>query len=122
MTPQEIKLELAKVAIQSDMPLQNIKEFYTWIMEEEPDLTKEQYKNIPIVILLRASYYMKRVTNICRAHNIFTVGELVSLGRGNFLKFSGIGRGCLKAVEERLAKQGVVDWDYYYDIEYLLGS
>ena len=121
MTPQEIKLELAKVAIQWAMPLQNIKEFYTWIMEEEPNLTKEQYKNIPIVILLTGSYYMKRVTNICRAHNIFTVGELVSLGRGNFLKFSGIGIGCLKAVEERLAKQGVVDWDYYYDIEYLLG-
>ena len=121
MTPQEIKLELAKVAIQWAMPLQNIKEFYTWIMEEEPNLTKEQYKNIPIVILLTGSYYMKRVTNICRAHNIFTVGELVSLGRGNFLKFSGIGIGCLKAVEERLAKQGVVDRDYYYDIEYLLG-
>lgn len=121
MTPQEIKLELAKVAIQWAMPLQNIKEFYTWIMEEEPDLTKEQYKNISIVLMLAGSYYMKRVTNICRAHNIFTVGELVSLGRGNFLKFSGIGIGCLKAVEERLAKQGVVDWDYYYDIEYLLG-
>lgn len=121
MTTQEIKLELAAVALRWGTSLSKIKEYYDWVMEEDPDSTKEQYKNIPIVRMLAGSYYMKRVTNICRAHNIFTVGELVSLGRDNFLKFSGIGRGCLKAVEERLAKQGVVDWKYHYDIEYLLG-
>lgn len=96
MTIQEMKLELAKVAIEHGLPLFDTMQFYNWIVEEEeeaPYFQEKKFDNMSIFELMRPSRsrYRVRVTNVCAEYDIRTVGDLMKYGVQNIRKCRNMG-------------------------------
>ena len=128
MTDNEIKLELAKVALTrcnfmtSETLTESLKNLYEWIIEE-PEVEEENTdKNGS------DSIDIKEVINIVRKHqgfssgiatsletifknnNINTVGDLIRIGRRDFSKYRLVGKKSIWSIDEALDELGIKGW------------
>jgi len=128
MTNQEIKFELAKVALTkcnfmtSETLTESLRNLYEWIVEEpEVEVETEQKKDFDNI-------HIKEVLNIVRKNqgfssgiatiletvflnnNINTVGDLIRIGRRDFSKYRLIGKKSIGAIDDALVELGVTGW------------
>ena len=128
MTDNEIKLELAKVALTrcnfmtSETLTESLKNLYEWIMEEpEVDVKTEQknsFDDIDIKEVLNIVRKNQRFSSgiatsletIFNNNNINTVGDLTRIGRRYFSKFRLVGKKSIWSIDDALAELGVKGW------------
>jgi len=93
MDKQEIKLELAKAAIQSGSSIEVVKEFYEWVLsnKDEVDARLKECDNIPIERF--ASYFNRNGNAIIRFRSIGlnSVGDLVRFGEDELMRVRLVG-------------------------------
>ena len=128
MTNQEIKLELAKVALTkcsfttSEALTDSLKNLYEWIVEE-PEVEAEEHEqnecdNIAVSEILKlvrkntgtSSSVTELLTTSFRKNYIRTAGDLLRIGKQDFKRFRNIGRKSLLALDDALAELGVEGW------------
>jgi len=127
MTNKEIKLELAKIALErctctaSELN-EALKNLYDWIVEEpEVEVETEQKKDFDNI-------HIKEVLNIVRKNqgfssgiatmietvflnnNINTVGDLMRINRRDFSKYRLVGKKSIRAIDEALDELGIKGW------------
>lgn len=104
MDKQEIKLELAKAAIQSGSSIEVVKEFYEWIMSEkgESEIDLEEYDNIPIESF--ALYFERsgNAINRFRSVGLNSVGDLVRFGKYELMRVDFVGKKFITEVIDLL--------------------
>jgi len=128
MTDNEIKLELAKVALTrcnfmtSEALTESLKNLYEWIIEEpevEAENTdKNSFDSVDIKEVLNivrknkgsASGIATTLEGIFDSNNINTVGDLVRIGRRDFSKYRLVGKKSIWAIEDALEELGVKGW------------
>lgn len=114
MSDKEIKCQLAKAALENGVGLNEVKEFYAWVMEGPDDSLDEEddsYKSVSICEFAQDTKCQKTITNRCSEHNIKTVGELIKLGSSKFRQFPHVGYTTVRKISEELNKQfGVKRW------------
>lgn len=130
MTNKEIKLELAKHALDNSCFLstetfmETLRNVYEWIMEEpktdiaNTDEPKSEYDKIDIREVIRAiekNYrtggYGLRLTNICFSNCIATVGDLLRTGRRTFIGYNNVGKSSIIRIDEALEElYGITSW------------
>ena len=128
MTNKEIKLELAKVALDkcyfttSEALTVGLKNLYEWIVEE-PDVEVEEhaqneYDNITVSEILKlvrkkmsaSSGITEHLATIFTANDIKTAGDLLKIGRQCFKKYRNVGEKSLLALDDALAEFGIKGW------------
>ena len=125
MTNKEIKLEIAKVALEkcsltSGTLMAAMRSLYGWIVEEpevEVETNQEnQFDSIDIEevlkIIRRQNYYhnVTIIETIFRRENINTVGDLIRVGGLKFSKYRTAGRKTVVAIGDALEELGVTTW------------
>jgi len=128
MTNKEIKLELAKVALEkccfttSETLTEGLKNLYEWIVEEPEAVVEEhaqnEYDNITVSEILncvRKNVYTgspvpEKLTSTFTANDIKTAGDLLKIGRQYFKRYRNIGKKSLLALDDALAELGVKGW------------
>jgi len=128
MTDNEIKLELAKVALTrcnfmtSETLTESLKNLYDWIMEEpeveEETIEKNGLDSIDIKDVLNivrknqrsSSGIATKLETIFNRNNINTVGDLTRIGRRDFSKYRLVGKKSVWALDDALAELGVKGW------------
>lgn len=128
MTNKEIKLELARIALEkcvfstSETLTEGLKNLYEWIVEE-PDVEVEATNENSF-----DSVDIKKVLNIVRKNqgfssgiatmletvfnnsNINTVGDLIRIGRRDFSKYRLVGKKSIWAIDDALNELGATTW------------
>ena len=128
MTNKEIKLELARIALErcnfttSETLTESLKNLYEWVVEEpeveEETEQKNSYDKIDIKevlnIVRKNQWFGSRIATsletIFYKNNINTVGDLMCIGRRNFSKYKLVGKKSILAIDNALAELGVKDW------------
>ena len=128
MTNKEIKLELARIALErctfstSETLTESLKNLYEWVVEEpeveEETEQKNSYDKIDIKevlnIVRKNQWFGSRIATsletIFYKNNINTVGDLMCIGRRNFSKYKLVGKKSILAIDDALAELGVKDW------------
>lgn len=57
-----------------------------------------------------SSGYVKRITKVFKENNINTVGDLLKIGRYNFMNFKFIGKGMVSQISIALNELYDIDW------------
>ena len=128
MTNKEIKLELAKIALErcnfstSETLTESLKNLYEWIVEE-PEVEAEEheqneYDNITVSEILKlirkntgtSSSVTELLTTSFRKNYIRTAGDLLRIGKQDFKKFRNIGKKSIWALDDAFAELGVKGW------------
>ena len=128
MTNKEIKLELARIALErcnfttSETLTESLKNLYEWVVEEpeveEETEQKNSYDKIDIKDVLNSIRKNKGFssgiptmieTAFCR-NNINTVGDLIRIGRHDFSKCRLMGKKSIWAIDEALDELGAKGW------------
>ena len=128
MTNKEIKLELARIALErcnfttSETLTESLKNLYEWVVEE-PEVEQEteqknSYDKIDIKevlnIVRKNQWFGSRIATsletIFYKNNINTVCDLMCIGRRNFSKYKLVGKKSILAIDDALAELGVKDW------------
>lgn len=123
MTNKEIKLELAKAALQGGYdipnlanPLDKLNILYEWVNEKEENDSTE-YDDTDIRVLLdtinRNGYCIgagARLEKIFRAKEINTLGDLLRINRYEFSKYEGLGKKTFWTIVEALEELGIKEW------------
>jgi len=128
MTDNEIKLELAKVALTrcnfmtSETLTESLKNLYDWIIEE-PDVEaentdKDGLDSIDIKEVLNivrknkgsASGIATSLETIFNNNNINTVDDLTRIGRRDFSKYRLVGKKSIWAIQDALDELGIKGW------------
>lgn len=121
MTNKEIKLELAKAALSSMNGVdsatlsESVKNLYDWIQETEedellPDESTEgnDVRAKPIHEIVNyidknwRNGYGSHLYKVFSGSNINNVGELLKIGRRNFMRYRNVGRGSISRIDEAL--------------------
>jgi DNA-directed RNA polymerase alpha subunit len=126
MTNKEIKIELAKVALDkcafhtSDALTDSLKNLYDWIVDESDDEVEtnqeNQFDSVDIEevlkIIRRQNFYhnVTIIETIFRRENINTVGDLIRVGGRKFSKYRTAGRKTVSAIADALEELGVTAW------------
>jgi len=129
MTNKEIKLELAKVALEkccfttSETLTEGLKNLYEWIVEEtDVEVEKNaqnEYDNITVSEILNcvrknvctcSPAITERLATVFASSNIKTVGDLLGIGRQCFKRYRDIGEKSLLALDDALTELGVKGW------------
>lgn len=128
MTDNEIKLELAKVALircnfmTSETLTESLKNLYEWIMEEpEVEVETEQknsFDDIDIKEVLNivrknrglSSGIATMLETVFRKNNISTVGDLMRISRREFSKYRLVGKKSIWAIDDALDELGIKGW------------
>lgn len=122
MTNKEIKLELAKSLLSNpnffstDETLRNL---FSWIIESKETNTDEEskidYSTKPIGEIL--SYIGKkyqscgRLENVLHNNNIYTVGDLIGIGRWMVKRYRHFGKKAIRCIDEALEElYGIKSW------------
>ena len=128
MTNKEIKLELARIALErcnfttSETLTEALKNLYDWIIEE-PDVevetvNKNSFDGVDIKEVLNfvrknkgsSSGIATMLEGIFDSNNINTVGDLMRIGRHDFSKYRLVGKKAILAIDDALAELGVKGW------------
>ena len=128
MTNKEIKLELAKVALEkcyfttSEALTEGLKNLYNWIVEEteveEETIDNNSFDSVDIKEVINIVRKNQRFSSgiatslerIFNINNINTVGYLISIGRRSFSHFRLVGKKSILALDDALAELGVKGW------------
>lgn len=123
MNNKEIKLELARVALNNtqSFEFETLVRIYEWVIEEDKVEEKVQeqtdYSSISIEQVVwaiqkrrRSSGIAAMMINVFAANDIKTVDDLLRFGRYRFAKCRTVGQKSLWAIEEALEELGIRDW------------
>ena len=128
MTNKEIKLELAKVALEkcyfttSEALTEGLKNLYNWIVEEteveEETIDNNSFDSVDIKEVLNIVRKNQRFSSgiatslerIFNNNNINTVDDLTRIGRRYFSKFRLVGKKSIWAIDDALAELGIKGW------------
>ena len=128
MTNMEIKFELAKVALTtcnhmtSESLTESIKNLYEWIIEEpevDVDKPKTDYDKTSVQEIIKylngSRYSNKRyatsLANIFRDYAINTIGDILKMGRYEFMQIDGVGKGSVTRIDDALEElYGIKNW------------
>ena len=128
MTDKEIKLELAKVALEkscfttSETLTEGLKNLYEWIVEEPEvevkTIDKNSFDGVDIKEVLNIVRKKQRFNSgiatmletTLSNNNINTVGDLLRVGRRSFLMRRTVDKKSIFAIDELLAELGIKDW------------
>lgn len=129
MTNKEIKLELAKVALArcsyTDVNAFNetIRNLYNWIIEEpevdvdkpKTDYDKTSVREIIKYLVNNRRYgdqrYASSLVNVFNDNGINTVGDILRIGRREFMQLKGVGKGSVTRIDDALEElYGIVNW------------
>lgn len=123
MTNQEIKFELAKVALNrcnflsSETFTESLHILYEWIIsdddkeqDDKPNMDKVNETPINAIIDFVKTYfprsYATKLDRIFGENSIRTIGELLKIGKRNFKQYRDIGSGSISVIEKAL-------WELY---------
>ena len=126
MTNKEIKLEIAKVALEkcsltSGTLMGAMRSLYGWIVEETDDEVEtnqeNQFDSADIKEVLNIIRRQRGFGNVAtllgtvfNGNNINTVGDLVRVGRHEFSKYRLVGKRSFRAVDDALEELGITAW------------
>lgn len=128
MTNKEIKLQLARIALErctfstSETLTESLKNLYDWIAEEPEDKVEtnqeNQFNRIDIKEVLKIIRKNQRLSSgiatsletIFDCNNINTVGDLMSIGRRDFSKYRVVGKKSIWAIDDALGELGIKGW------------
>lgn len=128
MTNKEIKLELAKVALEkcyfttSEALTEGLKNLYNWIVEEteveEETIDNNSFDSVDIKEVINIVRKNQRFSSgiatslerIFNNNNINTVDDLTRIGRRYFSKFRLVGKKSIWAIDDALAELGIKGW------------
>jgi len=128
MTNKEIKFKLARLALEkcnfmtSETLTESLKNLYEWVVEE-PEVEDEatdnnSFDSVDIKDVLNivrknqsfSSGIATMVETVFHNNNINTVGDLIRVGRRDFLKYRLIGKKSVWAIDNALEELGVKGW------------
>ena len=128
MTNREIKLELARIALErcnfstSESLTESLKNLYEWIVEEPEveakPIDKNNFDSIDIKEVLSAirgdkgfsSGIATMLETVFHNNNINTVGDLMRISRRDFSKYRLIGKKSICAIDDALNELGATTW------------
>ena len=120
MTDREIRLEIAKIAMSQGMSVDHANGFYEWIVKEpEKVIVNEEVDDMPIGEIIRfiangrwkCHGYCVRLERIFRENGINTVGDLLRIGRKDFLMIKDVGKGSSTRIDDALEElYGITSW------------
>lgn len=129
MTNREIKFELAKVALTtcrhmtSESLSESIKNLYDWIVEEpevDVDKPKTDYDKTSVREIIKhlaknGKYgdqrYATSLAKVFDDNKIYTIGDILRLGRRKFRRINNIGKGSVTRIDDALEElYGIKDW------------
>lgn len=129
MTNIEVKFELAKVALTtcrhmtSESLSESIKNLYEWIIEEpevdvdkpKTDYDKTSVREIIKYLVNNNRYSDKRyATSLAKVFSdniIYTVGDILRIGRRKFKGINSVGKGSVARVDDALDElYGIKNW------------
>lgn len=131
MTSKEIKLELAKVALvrcnytNEESLTTFMHNLYNWIVFEEHETQEENetevfnYNNTPIKEVVSyiensgkmGSTYATKLNKAFRNYEIYTVGDLLSIGERYLARYGSIGKGSISHISDALSNlYGITKW------------
>jgi len=128
MTNKEIKLELARIALErcnfltSETLTESLKNLYEWIMEEPEveveTIDKNNFDGVDIkevlnIVRIKQGFRNGIATSlegIFNGNNINTVGDLMRIGRRNISKYRLIGKKSILAIDDALNELGATTW------------
>ena len=129
MTDREIKFELAKVALTtcrhmtSESLTESIKNLYEWIIEEpevdvdkpKTDYDKTSVREIIKYLVNNRKYgdqrYASSLVNVFNDNGINTVGDILRIGRREFMQIKGVGKGSVTRIDDALEDlYGIINW------------
>jgi len=123
MTNKEIKLELARIALErctfttSESLTESIKNLYEWVVEE-PEVEEEPAeKNFDGIDIKEVLYLVRKnersssrigttLETVCDNYKINTVGDLIRIGRRDFSRFRLVGERSIGALDDALYELG----------------
>lgn len=123
MTNREIKFELAKIALVQCVSIDSVKQMYEWIVEEpevdidkpKTDYDKTSVREIIKYLVNNDRYSDKRyATSLAKVFSdniIYTVGDILRLGRRKFRRINSIGKGSVTRIDDALDElYGIKNW------------
>ncbi len=114
MTDREIKFELAKLAMTTGIPIDRVKKYYEWIMEEpEREVVGKTTKwdDTPIEELAYKTRIEGTIIKRCKDNCINTVGDLIRCGAHKFSTFKLVGKKTITRIDDALEDYfGISDW------------
>ena len=129
MENKEIKLELAKVALEkccfttSETLTEGLKNLYEWVVEdpevEDEATDKNSFDSINIKEVLNIVRKNQRFgsgiatsleTIFSYKNDINTVGDLIRIGRCGFSKYRNVGNKTVCAIDDALNELGIKGW------------
>lgn len=128
MTNKEIKLELARIALErctfstSETLTESLKNLYEWVVEEpeveEETEQKNSYDKIDIKEVLNivrknqcfSSGIATSLETVFHHNNINTVGDLIRVGKRNFSRYRLVGKKSMLEIDDALNELGVKGW------------
>ena len=128
MTNKEIKLELARIALErcnfttSETLTESLKNLYEWVIEEPEVEVKEnaqnEYDNITVSEILKlvrentgtSSRVTESLAKVFYNNNITTVEDLLKVGKMSFKRYRNIGKKSLSVLDDALFELGIKSW------------
>ena len=129
MTNREIKFELAKVALAgstfmaSESIIETTKNLYEWIITEpevdvdkpNTDYDKTSVREIIKYLVNNRRYgdqrYASSLVNVFNDNGINTIGDILRMGRREFMQIKGVGKGSVTRIDDALEElYGIVNW------------
>jgi DNA-directed RNA polymerase alpha subunit len=123
MTNREIKFELVKIALVNCASIDSIKQMYDWIIEEpevDVDKPKTDYDNTSVREIIKhlvknGKYsdqrYASSLVNVFNDNGINTIGDILRIGRREFMQIKGVGKGSITRIDDALEDlYGIVNW------------
>jgi DNA-directed RNA polymerase alpha subunit len=118
---------LAKVALTAyrhmagESPLESIKSLYEWIIEEpDVDKPKTDYDNTSVREIIKhivknGKYsdqrYASSLVNVFNDNGINTIGDILRIGRREFMQIKGVGKGSVTRIEDAIDElYGIKNW------------
>ena len=128
MTNKEIKLELARIALErctfstSESLTESLKNLYDWIIEEpEVEVETEQKSSFDSIDIKEVLNIVRKnkgfssgiptmIETVFHNNNINTVGDLMRIGRRDFSKYRLVGKKSIWAIDDALNELGIKCW------------
>ena len=128
MTNREIKLELARIALErcnfstSESLTESLKNLYEWVIEEPEveakPIDKNSFDDVDIKEVLTiirknkgsSSGIATMVEKVFYGNNINTVSDLMRIGRRYFSKYRLVGKKSVWAIDDALDELGIKGW------------
>lgn len=127
MTNKELKLEIAKVALErytfstNETLIERLKSLYDWIVEEpEVEVESKQENQFDSVDIKEVLHIIRKwggwgniatlLGTVFDRNKINTVGDLIRVGRHEFSQYRFVGKRSVSAVDDALEELGVTTW------------